>query len=814
MLYRHLFGFSIPMRWPHPANLLVQLLIVAAVAVPLAKATVCVLIGMTQPPAVPAAPTAPARPADPLAVELDRQMVEEVKPLLATYCLSCHSGAEAKGNLRLDQLTSTRGVVTGVEDLGVLREMITTGEMPPKEKPQPSEHERLRLSQWADAAITYVPADAKVDPGWFTIHRLNRNEYRATLHDLLGIDPREFDVAAKLPRDDTGYGFDNIADVLSTSPIAIEQYIEAAEHAIERSLGPILEFGDHPQALRPIEGGTAGHILPQGGFFLFTNGAATASFAAPVAGDYLIRIRAWETHAGDDYAKLRLEFDKKDLKSFAISAIQDKPQEIEYRVHMERGQHTIGARFTNDFYVKDKGDRNLGVESISVAGPLDETTTQRAAAWTRIFSPASEASGDEARADAALTAFAARAYRKPASAEQVQLLVRVYQTERAAGRAFEPAVRTALTAILISPNFLFRSVNNPDAANPATLYKLNGYELASRLSYFLWSSMPDEPLLAAAADGSLLTDSGLSLHVKRMLADRRSTAFVENFSGQWLQTRSLEGMAIDRARFPDYNDELRGAMATEATLFFADVLHSDRSVLDFVSSHDTFLNEQLASFYGIPNIKGVEFNRVTLPENSPRGGVLTMGAILTLTSNTTRTSPVKRGLFVLDQILGAPPPPPPADIPPLEQSAHANADATVREQLAIHVANPSCAACHNRLDPLGLAFENFDAIGRWRDLENGKPIDASGTLPGGALINGSGDLKKTLLARSDQFIEALSAKVLTYAIGRGTEPFDRPVVRQIATKVRSNGDRFSALIEAVVLSDTFRTCRGRKSSRE
>ena len=807
-------GLVISMRWHQPANLSARLLIAAAAVVLLGGTAATVLVAIGQLPAPLAQVSAPAVPADPLVAELDRQMVEDVKPLLATYCLSRHTGEDAKGDVRLDQLASTKGVVTGVDDLRMLREMISTGEMPPKKKPQPSEHERLRLTQWADAAISYVPVDAKVDPGWFTIHRLNRNEYRATLRDLLGIDPRDFDVAAKLPRDDTGYGFDNIADVLSTSPLAIEQYLDAAERAVERALGPVLEFGDHPRALRPIEGGAEGNALPRGGFFLFTNGAATAAFTAPVTGDYLIRIRAWETHAGDENAKLSLAIDKKERKSFAVAATEDKPQEIEYRVRMEQGQHTIAARFTNDFYIKDKGDRNLGVESISVAGPLDEATTQRTGAWKEIFGSTSAASGDEARAEAILNAFASRAYRKPVSAEQVRLLMRVYQSERASASDFEPAVRTALTATLVSPNFLFRSVANPEAANPAAVYRLSGYELASRLSYFLWSSMPDEPLMAAAADGSLLTDIGLSMQVKRMLADRRSNAFVENFSGQWLHIRSLEGMAIDRERFPDYNDELRSAMATEATMFFADVLRSDRSVLDFISSGDTFLNEKLASFYGVPDIKGVEFNRVTLPENSPRGGVLTMGAILTLTSNTTRTSPVKRGLFVLDEILGAPPPPPPADIPPLEQSAHAKAGATVREQLAIHVANPSCAACHNRLDPLGLSFENFDAIGRWRDLENGKPIDASGTLPGGSVINGSGDLKRTLLARGDQFVEALSAKVLTYAVGRGIEPFDRPAVRQIATRVRGDGDRFSAMIEAVVLSDTFRTCRARKSNRE
>jgi hypothetical protein len=433
-----------------------------------------------------------------------------------------------------------------------------------------------------------------------------------------------------------------------------------------------------------------------------------------------------------------------------------------------------------------------------------------------VFAPAAAVKGDSSRARAVIAAFASRAYRRPATDAQVASLMKVYSAQRSAGAEWEPAVRTALTATLVSPNFLFRSLAAPAKAVASAdgRYTLDGYELASRLSYFLFSSMPDEPLMAAAADGSLLTDDGLKAQVRRMLADPRSNAFVENFAGQWLQLRTLDTLAIDRTTFPDYTDELRTALNTEATLFFADVLRSDRSVLEFIDSRDTFVNGKLAGFYGLPEVNGTEFRRVTLPAESHRGGVLTMGAVLTLTSNTTRTSPVKRGLFVLDQILGAPPPPPPADIPPLEQSAASKPDATVREQLAAHVANPTCASCHNRLDPLGLAFENFDAIGRWRTTENGRPVDASGTLPGGTAINGAAELKAILLSRADQFVEALSSKVLTYAVGRGPEPFDRPAIRRIATRTRASDDRFSALIESVVLSDTFRTCRPRKTSRD
>lgn len=779
-----------------------------------------------QPPA-----SAPNPPRDELATDLDRRFTQDVAPLLATYCLACHQGDTAKGDVHLDQLTSLNAALTGDLDLRLIKEMVATAAMPPKPKPSstrkpapiPTDHERLVITQWIDAALAYTPTDAPIDPGWFTIHRLNRTEYRNTLRDLLGIDPASVDLAAKLPRDDTGYGFDNVADVLSTSPLAVEQYLAAAETAIDTALGPAVELGDHPRTLRPLEGKT-GQPLPSGGFFLYSNGPASARFAAPLTGDYLIRIRAWETKAGDERARMALRDGERDLTTFTVSGTRDKPQDFQFRARLTRGTHTLSANFLNDYYIKDKADRNLGVESITVAGPLDEATTERPAQWARIFQPAAALprnASEAARAQAILADFATRAYRRPVSPAQTAAILRLFRAQRTGkpAQAFEPAIRTTLAAVLVSPNFLFRSVAAPssDAANPAARYTLDGYELASRLSYFLWSAPPDQPLLDAAADGSLATDAALAAQTRRMLADPRSSAFVDNFAGQWLQLRALDSIAIDRARFPDYTDQLRDDMVTEATLFLGDILASDREggILEFVSSRATFVNERLASFYNIPGVKGDNFRRVTLPADSPRGGVLTMGAILTLTSNTTHTSPVKRGLFVLDQILGAPPPPPPADIPPLDQAAHAAGEnATVRERLAIHTASASCASCHNRLDPIGLSFEHFDAIGRWRDTENGKPIDATGTLPGDIHLTGADDLKRTLLARSDQFIEALSAKLLTYALGRGVEPFDRPAIRQIAQRTRANGDKLSALIESITLSETFRTCRGRKPAND
>lgn len=749
-----------------------------------------------------------ARQPDELAADLERRFAQDVAPLLKTYCISCHEGDDAEGGVRLDAIKTIDDALTGHLDMRLLKEVVGDGVMPPKRKSQPTDHERLAITQWVDAVLAYVPTDAPVDPGWFTVHRLNRTEYRNTLRDLLGIDPSQVDLAARLPRDDTGYGFDNMADVLSTSPLAIEEYLAAAERAIDLSLGPVVEFGDHPRVVRSLEGRSGAKLST--GFYFYSSGGATGSFTAPLTGDYLVRIRAWEDRAGDERSKLSFRVGRETLGEFSVSGSRDNPEELELRVRIKQGEHKVSLHFLNDYYVKDSADRNVAVEWLSIAGPLDEATSDRSAAWGQIFGVASDGADDESRAAAVIRGFAARAYRRPPTDPQVASLLKVYRAVRQDGAEFEPAVRTALVAALVSPNFLFRSVAHPDAANPAARYTLDGYELASRLSYFLWSSMPDRALFDAAASGALLTDQGLSDQVRRMLADPRSNAFVENFAGQWLQLRGLQAVAIDRNRFPDYNDQVRDDMIAEATLFLGDVLRSDRSVLEFIDSRETFLNARLAKFYGVPNVEHDEFKRVTLPQDSPRGGVLTMGAVLTLTSNTTRTSPVKRGLFVLDQMLGAPPPPPPADIPPLEQAVHANANATVREQLAAHVAVASCAACHNRLDPIGLSFEHFDAIGRWRDVENGQPIDATGMLPGNIALNGSSDLKRTLLDRSDQFVESLCAKTMTYALGRGVEPFDRPAVRRIAQRTRSQQDKFSALIESVVLSETFRTCRGRK----
>ena len=388
----------------------------------------------------------------------------------------------------------------------------------------------------------------------------------------------------------------------------------------------------------------------------------------------------------------------------------------------------------------------------------------------------------------------------------------MYRSAREAGDDYESAVKLALTATLVSPNFLYRPIGNPKPHDPEFIYELNDYELASRLSYFLWSSMPDDRLLDLARAKQLRKPEVLKEQVRRMLMDPRSDALVENFAGQWLLLRKLDGLEMDPEKFPAFDNDLREAMRTEAELFFADVLRNNRSVISFLDSNRTFINGDLAEHYGIRGVRGDDFKQVMLSDDSPRGGVLTMAATLTVTSHATRTSPVKRGDYVLAQLMGTAPPPPPPDVPPLEiATEQVGKEKSLREQLAAHVADPNCAVCHKRLDPIGLAMENFDAIGAWRDKEQGKPIDASGELPGGVVFNGPIELKAAMMKQQDEFVENLTRKMLTYAVGRGTEPFDRPTVKKIVQSVEIDRYRMQSLIEAVVLSDAFRKARGRET---
>lgn len=775
-------------------------------------------------PQVGSAAVAPDR--DPQAVELENRLTTDVQPLLQKYCYECHGGGKSKGGVALDGPGTLDAVLAMADDWDAAVAVLNDRLMPPEDKPQPTQHEVLTIQQWVDEALDYYPADAEPDPGWYTIHRLNRSEYRNTLRDLLGIDPAEHDLAEDLPPDNTGYGFDNNADVLSMSALQIEKYLDAADRAVELAFGQDDEgHGDRPRPLRKLERRALGEELNSGGQYMWANGSVFGQYNFTRAGTYHIQLSAWETPAGNEGARLRVEVGDWRLGFVEVTAQRGDPGTYTLEAEIdEPGEQTVRVSFINDTMTGGQ-DRNVAVENISVIGPLVQergpTDAHRAVFFVQ---PNADDDGnrlpgtdgrrrltESAAARQIIERFASRAFRRPARASEVVALLGLYRDARREGDDYEQAVKLAITATLVSPNFLYRAIDRPQAAGPDELYTLSDYELASRLSYFLWSSMPDRRLLDLAERDELSNPDTLRQEVRRMLVDPKSAALVENFTGQWLLLRNLETKDVDPNLFPEYTEALRSAMKREAELFFDDILREDRSVLNLLSSEYTYLNGVLAEHYGIDGVRGEAFMRVNLPADSPRGGVLTMAATLTVTSHPNRTSPVQRGQYVLDQLLGTPLPPPPPDVPPLEIATDAvGENATLREQLAAHVADPNCAVCHRRLDPIGLAMENFTATGAWRDREGGSPIDAAGVLPGGERFDGPVELKVVLMQRQELFVENLTRKMLTYALGRGIEPFDRPTIKALTESVASNDYRMSALLEAIVLSDSFLKCRSRE----
>ena len=812
-------------------NRLPQLVRARLVVLPLLAVGVAVLaiaLLARQPDASGATPAAPAQAIkanakrDPLAAKLEQRLANDVQPLIQKYCYECHGNGKKKGGVALDKPGDIKSIMNSADDWLTVVEVLNLNLMPPEDKPQPTAHERLTIEQWVSEASEYYPEDAEPDPGWYTIHRLNRSEYRNTMRDLLGIDPAAHDLAEQLPTDDSGYGFDNIADVLSMSPLQLEMFLESAERAIQLSLGG--KEDGKPRAVRNLQRDGIGDELDDGGQAIWVTGTIFGDHRFPEDGQYEVTVKARGDIAAGVGPKIVISAGKTELGQADVNASrQDKAQVITFRGEVKKGKQTIRVRFTNDAVINDQ-DRNLYVDSITVTGPIRE---RKASAYDEVFfiKPTADDRGNrlpgaEGRkritesqaARQIIQRFATRAFRRPADAGEVGALLRVYRSAREAGDDYESAVKLALTATLVSPNFLYRPIANPKPHDTEFVYELSDYELASRLSYFLWSSMPDDRLLDLARAKQLRKPEVLKQQVRRMLIDPRSDALVENFAGQWLLLRKLDGLEMDPEKFPAFDNELREAMRTEAELFFADVLRNNRSVVSFLDSDRTFVNGDLAEHYGIRGVRGDDFKMVNLPADSPRGGVLTMAATLTVTSHATRTSPVKRGDYVLAQLMGSAPPPPPPDVPPLEIATEkVGEEKSLREQLAAHVADPNCAVCHKRLDPIGLAMENFDAIGAWRDKEQGKPIDASGELPGGVVFNGPIELKAAMMKRQDEFVENLTRKMLTYAVGRGTEPFDRPTVKKIVQSVEIDRYRMQSLIEAVVLSDAFRKARGRET---
>jgi mono/diheme cytochrome c family protein len=740
-----------------------------------------------------------------------------IRPFLKKYCYECHGPKEETEGVAFHKYDDLPSVLASRTVWEKTLRQIEVAAMPPDDHDaQPTAAERKQVVAWLDKALFDIDCELVDDPGRVTIRRLNRTEYNNTIRDLVGVD---FEPAKDFPSDDVGYGFDNIGDVLSLPTLLMEKYLDAAEQIAaaaivedigaknaQRFVGRKLDRGRWP--------------LGRDGFVgLNSSGEVSTKVEFLLDGEYLLRAEAKADQAGGELAKMRFALDGKPVKVFEIKGHR-KPDVYEFRLQVVKGNHKFAAAFTNDYYnPKAKNprerDRNLSIRFLEVQGPLNVTPDDLPATHRRIVIRRPER--DKSVRDCSIDIFrkfATRAFRRPVTADELARLADLVEAAVERGDTFEQGVQIGMQAVLVSPHFLFRIENDDRPHDPTARHNLGDYELATRLSYFLWSSMPDDELFALADKGKLHQSDVLLAQVQRMLKDSRSqAALVQNFGRQWLNLRNLADIKPDMARFPTFSEELRADMLTETDRFFAEIIREDRSMSDFLDAKYTFVNERLATHYGIDGVKGNEFRRVSL-EGTPRAGVLTQASILMLTSDPTKTKPVLRGKWILENILGTPPPEPPANVPPLEETAKANPDASLREQMALHRSNPTCASCHVTMDAIGFGFENFDAIGRWRDKDGKHSIDPAGKLPGGETFKSPAELIEILGKRDRQFARCVAEKLLTYAIGRGLEYYDKCAVDKIVSNAARNDYRFSSFVVEIVNSRPFLMRRGDQGENE
>ncbi|MFN0128356.1 MAG: DUF1592 domain-containing protein [Verrucomicrobiales bacterium] len=723
----------------------------------------------------------------------------DIRPLLEKYCWDCHGDGMDKGGLSLDAYTTEADLVAARKKWEGILFNIDNWLMPPVDKEQPTAGERKRLVRWIDDTV--FPVDpANPDPGRVTIRRLNRTEYNHTIRDLLGVDERPAD---GFPDDDSGYGFDNIGDVLAMPPVLVERYLAAADAVV----GVAVPDRRRPPTTTvvPAEGlseqGT-GQSGRDGVLALVGEGAAVTRHRFEMGASYRIQIRAYADQAGDESAKLTLRIGDQDIQTFEITGTAEDSQSVEATVRERRGEQSVAAAFINDYYA-DGQDRNIYIKSIEITGPIWSESDPLPESYRRLFVHEPGAEGSEAATRQVLTAFLRRAYRRPGRPEEVAKLAELAGRAQQAGTSWEQSVAMAFKAALVSPHFLYRVEWQADEKADGEVVELGEFALASRLSYFLWSTMPDDQLLERAENNALRQN--LAAEIKRMLADPKARELARQFGGQWLETRNLAIVAPNTEKFP-WDGSLRDAMRGETEEFFHFLLTENRSVLEFLSADYSFVNERLARHYGMDGVQGSEFQRVSL-DTARRRGLLTHASVLTVTSDPTRTSPVKRGKWVLENLLGTPPPPPPPNVPALEEVAEFHG--TLRQRLEQHRANPACANCHAMLDPIGFGLENFDAVGAWRDQDEGQPVESAGRLTSGQEFANASDLTTILLRdKSDQFVRTLASKLLTYALGRGVEFYDKPALSEIMEKTKRDNHMFHALITAVAESVPFQKRRG------
>jgi mono/diheme cytochrome c family protein len=748
---------------------------------------------------------------------------------LTDYCVACHNDRLRTGGLSLDGADPREAPLRAELWEKVVRKL-RLGVMPPQgaRRPEPAVLDALAtsLETRLDAAAATRP-----NPGRPALHRLNRVEYANAVRDLLGLD---VDVTALLPPDNAAFGFDNVADALGSSPALLQAYLSAARRISAVAVGdPRTSTGS--QTYRARQDLSQGHHLD--GLPLGTVGGLRAAHTFPVDGEYELQIRMWRTNLsamrGLEYPhEVELSLDGARVLLATIGGDQDlvalqknptatsdaiEAQRLRVRVAVKAGQRTIVAAlldetpavlqaarlqpFARDFDNPFGAERSPHVQSITVTGPFNGRGAAEPSSRALFACRPTRAAEEEPCARRIAATLARRAFRRPVSTTETAALLDTYRRERTAG-TFESGIEAVLRRVLASPSFVFRPEAEPAGAAPGIAYALNGSELASRLSFFLWSSIPDDELLRVAEQGTLTRPAVLERQVRRMLADRKARALTDNFAGQWLYLRNLPGIQPNSDLFPDFDHNLRQAMRTEAELFFESVVREDRRVVDLLTANDTFVNERLARHYGLSGVVGSRFRRVTVPD--ARRGLLGKGAILLATSHATTTSPVLRGKWILDNLLGSPPPAPPPDVPALADSDPA-APRTMREQLERHRANASCAACHKLMDPIGFALENFDAVGAWRARSaTGAPLDTADVLADGTRIDGVAGLRAALVERPERFVQTFVEKLFVYALGRGLEPDDMPAVRAIVRDARAGGYRFSAIAAGIARSVPFR----------
>jgi len=763
----------------------------------------------------------------------------DVSSTLNRYCVSCHNSraktpATASGVV-FDGIDPARLADNSAMWEKVIRRLRTRA-MPPAGVPRPDEATYTSLVSHIETTLDRAAA-AHPDPGRPSVHRLNRAEYANAIRDLLAL---EVDPVALLPPDDSVNGFDNNADMLSVSPALLERYLAAAGTISAIAVGsPNIAASSETYRIRGDASQTGrNEALPPG-----TRGGLMALHTFPLDGEYVIKVKLLEINLGsvrgleyenqlegtvdgervllapvggaDDYTRSSLN---------ATDVVNSLASRLQVRVTVHAGQRPVGAAFLQKPAAQG-GSRlqpfmrstliatdHLGlphVENITISGPFNPTGVSDTPTRRRLFVCKPANAQDASCAKKIVSTLARRAYRRPVTSADVAPLMSFYESGRKEA-GFERGIELAVRAVLVSPQFLFRIERDPAGVAPGVPYRISDLALASRLSFFLWSSIPDDELLDVAARGQLRSEAVLDAQVRRMLADKRSQALVDNFAGQWLQFRNIRSTTPDKNDFPDFDDNLRQAFERELDLFFESLIREDRGVLDLLNADYTFVNERLAKHYRIPNVYGPDFRRVTVP-NDARRGLFGKGGILLLTSHADRTSPVVRGKWILDNVIGTPPPPPPSVVPPFPDDVPGSAP-TVRARMERHRASPACAGCHRLMDPIGLALENFDAVGAWRTQDAGAAIDASGELTDGTRIDGVNALRDALLKRPEVIVGTTVEKLMTYALGRGVEPYDMPAVRAIVRGAARDGYRFSSIVRGIVTSTPFEMRRAREGT--